>query len=194
MLQENFSFQHKGETYWYSRSMTTVVYVFAYCHSNDPKKHGWYILANKRGPGCPSNIGKFNVPCGYLDHNEKLTDAAIRECFEETGVKLDSSDLQFAFINSTPDKGKQNVDISFYVILKDDIENIKTTYENSEPDEVEEIKWINIRDIESYDFAFNQKPRILQLYKKYVDITVFKSMMLSLTRFLMKKFIFNPML
>lgn len=46
------------------------------------------ILMVKRGPGCPDEIGKWVLPCGYLDENETLKEAMYRETYEETGINL----------------------------------------------------------------------------------------------------------
>jgi 8-oxo-dGTP pyrophosphatase MutT (NUDIX family) len=32
--------------------------------------------------------GKIALPGGYVDHNERISDAAIREVFEETGYRI----------------------------------------------------------------------------------------------------------
>lgn len=32
--------------------------------------------------------GQWNIPAGHVEENEKITDAAIRETFEETGCKV----------------------------------------------------------------------------------------------------------
>ena len=61
----NFPFVEDGQTYWRSRSCTTVGYVFC------ADKEGYLcVLANQRGPGAPTNVGKWNVPCGYIDFAE----------------------------------------------------------------------------------------------------------------------------
>ena len=78
----NFSIEHEGKIYWISRSMAVVCFVFAYIDGR------WCVLANQRGEGTPDFQGYWNAPCGYLDYNETLEQAAIREVYEETGVKL----------------------------------------------------------------------------------------------------------
>ena len=61
----NFEFEYNGEKYWYSRSITVATCIF--CKDSDGN---WCALINKRGKGCPTAVGKWNVPAGYLDHDE----------------------------------------------------------------------------------------------------------------------------
>ena len=68
----------KVKTTWLSRS-AAVVSIIAIDS---------VVLMVKRGPGCPDAVGKWVLPCGYVDWDENLTNAAIREIYEETGVNI----------------------------------------------------------------------------------------------------------
>lgn len=204
---DNFPFEYNGKTYWYSRSMTGVM--FAYCWNN--VKNEWCVLADKRGTGCPSNVGRWNVPCGYLSHNEALSvvwhkhsdgfdidspqnfGCARRECFEETGVIIPAKYMRFYHLNSKPYGEKQNVDCKFYAILPGDVTDYPTTDKYSEPDEVADIKWIPMSELHNYKFAFNQIPMIEDIYNRYVNISWFRKQMIKLTEWMNKKFS-NPKL
>ena len=196
---ENFEFEYKGKKYWYSRSLTAVVYAFAY----STVKKQWCVLADKRGPGCPTCVGQWNVPCGYLDHNESILanidgsckgsfteGAALRELREETGLKLTPWDLHLYSLFSLPIGKKQNVNCSFYAVLPKPMEYYREelTTENSEPNEVAEIKWIPINRLDQYEFAFRQKPIIYDIYHKYVKIGLFRKIMLKLSHFLNRRY------
>lgn len=185
MMKElrNFAFEHEGETFWYSRSLTTIGYIFGLS-----EKDGWCILANKRGPGCPSNMGKWNVPCGYLEHGVNVVENCCKEIKEETGVLISPNELHFAFITSEPEGRKQNVNMSFYGFAHDDIENITLTDQFSEPDEVSEIKWIPIQDLDKYEFAFGQKKRIKLIFKTYVNGGIWQMLMVKLCNWLHQKY------
>ena len=87
-----------------------------------------YVLANKRGKGLPNNVGKWNAPSGFLDYDEDLADCAVREVYEETGIVIDN-----------------------YANYSGDLNSITT--EHSEPNEVEEVKWIPIQDIDKYEWT-----------------------------------------
>lgn len=120
-------------TYYISRSCAVEAIVLV-------KKNGtWYVLANKRGPGCFNNVGLWNVPSGYVDYNETCEQAAVRETFEETGVHISSDGLHFYCIDSIPE-GRQNIVIVYYTIIDSELTN--TSKEHCEKGEVDEILWI----------------------------------------------------
>ena len=46
--------------------------------------------------------GKWLAPCGYLECGESLEEGAVRETFEETGVRLDPENLElYTVVNMT---------------------------------------------------------------------------------------------
>ena len=145
---KNFPVEQDGKTFWVSRSMAVVCYCYADINGTP------CVLVNKRGAGLPNNVGKWNCPSGFLDYDETLEEAACREVWEETGVKLDKSRLQFWQIDSHPERdAAQNVVVRYFYKFtpEDKPEDIKLTAENSEPNEVAEIMWLpiyNIPDIE----------------------------------------------
>ena len=150
-----------GREYWISRSVAVVVFVYAY----DKDRHE-YILAVQRGTGTPDPeyVGKWCLPCGYVDFDETIEEAAIREVFEETGLKLKSDWMTLLSINSDPKSDKrQNITIRYeYVcdLYVDDLEHILSS-KNSEKDEVSGIKFIPTDDIDSYEWAFNHRELII---------------------------------
>lgn len=65
----------------------------------------------------PTNSGwsRLGIPKGRLEKGEPVQDAAIRETFEETGIKIDSSRLEKnAFFLDYPNKRKR----VFYYLLR----------------------------------------------------------------------------
>lgn len=165
---KNFEIEHEGKKYWVSRSMAAAVYVFAFIGKEV------YVLANKRGPGLPTNVGKWNCPSGYLDFNETLEECAIREVFEETGYKIttENGGLKLIEIDSQPTrKGMQNVLVRYtfgkvFRTLDDAYEGI--TSEHSEPNEVDDIKWISLKDLDKYEWVSEKhKQKILTAYETY---------------------------
>lgn len=160
-----------GRTVWLSRSM-------AVCNTIMVKHEDrTYVLMVKRGPGCPDEIGKWVLPCGYLDHSETLRMAAIRELYEETGVNVFSilahSSIKIVFENYTDDNqmpwcinqsanGKQNITLHYgaFVKLSEDCSLPSYSIANCEPDEVDELKWIDVKTLYQYDIGFSHVPRI----------------------------------
>ena len=142
-----------GEVEWVARNIAALVMVTGY-----DKKGESYVLANKRGPNTPDPEfrGCWCMPCGYLDYNETIREAAAREVFEETGIKIIPKNLILFYINDIPEEDKrQNVTFRYHYIVKDYIEDIKLTSKNSEEKEVSDIKWIPMKEVKDYKWAFN---------------------------------------
>ena len=163
---KNFEIEHEGKKYWISRSMATVVYVFAFIGEEV------YVLANKRGPGLPTNVGKWNCPSGYLDFDETLEECAVREVFEETGYKITKKNrrLELVEIDSQPTrKGMQNVLVRYTFGKTFKTLDKGITSEHSEPNEVDDIKWISLKDLDNYDWVSEKhKQKILTAYETYI--------------------------
>ncbi len=159
----NFSVEINGHTFWISRSVAVVGLVFGY--DEDEKE---YILAVQRGSGTPDPefVGKWCLPCGYLDYDETLEEALEREVFEETGVLLTKDTIELLEVNSDPKSDKrQNVTFRYQAIAKEEtLANIPLTTKNSELNEVSDIKWIPYSEVDNYEWAFNHKELIKQYW------------------------------
>jgi 8-oxo-dGTP pyrophosphatase MutT (NUDIX family) len=139
-----------GRKIWLSRSSAVVITIIIRNRRGEYK-----CLLVKRGPGCPDEVGRWVLPCGYLDWNETLDKAALRELYEETGfsfsefcqeygdrVVLDNFvDGQPWYVNSSSSDTKQNVSNCFgaYIELGHYDYNLPTlTARYSETNEVAE--------------------------------------------------------
>ena len=145
--------KNTGREYWISRSVTVVTFVFGY-----DKYEQEYILAEQRGSGTPDPEfrGCWCMPCGYVDFDETIEEAASREVFEETGVQINPNDWDILSINSDPESDKrQNITVRLEAVVDNEIERIKLTSKYSELDEVSDLKWIRTDDIDNYKWAFN---------------------------------------
>lgn len=163
-LMKNFPFKYKGLTYWYSRSCAVVL--FAYCKD---KLGNLYVLANKRGKGTPDFQGCWNASCGYLDFNETTEEGSVRECYEETGIKISASNITLDSVSSDPKNNRQNVTFYHSTLLNgtiDDWSDFSTKH--SEKNEVEEIRWIPITDLSKYQWAFGHDVSIRQHALKFM--------------------------
>ena len=148
---KNFSFTYKGRTLWYSRSVAVSLFLFAKDINGN-----LFVLANKRGKGCPDFNGYWNCICGYLDYNRDSIDQCMTELMEETGLVIDRSLINFWGVKSNPNENKQNVSIRHIGLLENyDINNCQFDLSNMEKDEVEDVKWIPINEINNYEWAFN---------------------------------------
>ena len=154
----NFPIQYEGKTYWISRSMAVSCFVLT--KINDQ----WCVLANQRGEGTPDFQGCWNVPCGYLDYNETTKQAAIREVYEETGVKLNK--VNFWMFNDAVDENRQNVTFRYYAIIPNpQFANItkQTRERGGEEGEVSKISWIPLTKLSKHQWAFNHDKLIIEL-------------------------------
>lgn len=140
---------------WISRSCAVVNVVTI---ENNKK-----VLLVKRGSGSPDEIGKWCLPCGYLDYDETLYDAARREVWEETGLDLlkegfvSLTEDQPWYVKSSPSSNRQNIAMHYVWKPLNHIDEPKVHSENSEPNEVADIKWALVSDVldNQYDLAFN---------------------------------------
>lgn len=157
---KNFSIKNSdGEIYWISRSV--AVSSFILCKFPE----GWKVLANKRGKGAADFQGYWNCPCGYLDFDETTKEAAIREVFEETGVKVPKHRLTFWKFIDSPSQNRQNVTFRYYAILDNQPSYISVSMgdRGGEVDEVEMVGWISVEDLDKYEWAFGHKEIIRDL-------------------------------
>lgn len=162
-----------GKT-WISRSCAVVNLIVGL------QKGVPHVLMVKRGPGAPDNVGKWVLPCGYLDNDETLADAARREAWEESGVDVrdivgyTSSSYcsgQPVFVNSAVDdktSPRQNVSHYFSLTFFAISGFPSTSTENCEPDEIEEVAWVSADDLMSLVVGFNHKERIYKLSPQFL--------------------------
>lgn len=165
---KNFQVTDKdsGKSYWISRSMAVTCVVVGI--EREDKR----ILVERRGPGCPDNIGKLVCPCGYLDYDETLKEAARREVYEETGVIINLWDLSIIGINDLPTENRQNVTVRFMakipmIDLKIQLDT-NTKDRGGEKDEVSEILLLSpdeVRNSDPNDWAFGHRELILGAIK-----------------------------
>jgi len=150
---------------WYSRSVAASL--LALCRDMNGE---WYVLASERGNGAPDFQGYWNLPCGYCEFNETLKETAVRECFEETGVKFDPELLEFFGYNDDPKKtNRQNISFRFLTVVTDKVtSDFRFSKDNNEKDEVGKIAWINLSAIHSFKWAFDHLEQI-ERAKKMVE-------------------------
>ena len=150
-----------GREYWISRSVAVVVAVFT-------KKS---VLVVQRGTGTPDPefVGKYCMPCGYLDFDETCAQAAQRELMEETGLNFPISDFKLININDDP-KGDKRQNLTFRYVVRTSLTEkeleLMFTTKNSEKDEVSSIRFIDINNIDMYELAFNHNNLIKELWLK----------------------------
>ena len=171
-MRENFTIEDKktGKIYWISRAVAVVGVIMA------SDGEDFYFLLERRGSGCPDNIGKLCSVCGYLNWDETRIEALKRETYEETGLKVeDSQILEFETIDDPKRDAKQNI-VTRYLIaykyselleaLKNGTINIDTNSRGGEENEVSEFVFLSLSEINSLDsdeFAFGHKELIQEI-------------------------------
>ena len=149
--KRNFPITRNNDGYWVSRSSSVSLYLF--CKNTEGE---WCLLANQRGNNVPRG-GKWNVVCGYIDYGETLEHAAVRECFEECGIKIRSTILKNCGTNSKYD----TINTRFCGILKGTTDMYPPSIENcenngDEKQEVQNVAWIPLSELGKYNFVGGQ--------------------------------------
>ena len=114
-----------------------------YVYCND-KKGNLHILCAKRIKFPDDEMGgKWNPPMGHLHKGESMIDGAIRECFEESGVKLEKKYLKLI--------SKEDYGNVYKVMLPGTIED----YPPKKGDEENgKFKWLPIEEIGNLEWAW----------------------------------------
>lgn len=155
---KNFPIEYEGKTYWISRSVAVSGFIFCLI---DKKL---YILISKRGSGTPNYQGYWNCPCGYLDYNETTAEACSREIAEETNLNVNPKNLfLFDFTDKPEDSESQNITFNYWTFSSIYYSGQTIYPKGTEPNEVEDVKWISIDELDNYEFAFNHKRKICQI-------------------------------
>ena len=121
------------------------------------------ILANLRGPGTPDYQGCWNAVCGFLERYENSKEGIAREILEECGFQIDTDDLKVIHIETEPEEcNNWNVTIRHHAFLGKIIPHY-VKREGGEENEVDNIKWIPLDEIDNYKWAFNHR-KTVKLY------------------------------
>ena len=117
------------------------------------------LLLVRRAEGKLTEGGKYALPGGHLDRDERIKVGALRELKEETGYEGEITSL-FRIIGNPDRKGedRQNVDFIFLVKAGEQI--------STPDDESSEIVWFDLDNLpDEEEFAFDHYETI-QLYLK----------------------------
>lgn len=107
---------------------------------------------------CVKNKNKYGFPKGHINKDEKYIECAFRELKEETGITKKMRVLGFFFCKKR---------VYYIVILYNELE---LNYESIiSKDEIEEIKWINIFDLNPENTTISIK-KLIFLYKSFVKL------------------------
>jgi ADP-ribose pyrophosphatase YjhB (NUDIX family) len=138
-----------------SRSVTVNAVIINFAKSE--RGYNSYVVLTKRSQFMSDSPGKWCVPSGYLDWDETIKEATIREVKEEIGLDLNELSRYFFYklnfkINSEPVR-KQNIEFSslFYTYQL----NLNDFNFKLDPLEVTEARLVHVKDLHMYDIAFD---------------------------------------
>lgn len=181
-MRENFQITDKetGKVYWISRAMAVAGIILA--------KHNreWYVFLERRGTGCPDNVGKLCGVCGYLNWGETRKQALVRETYEETGFKADPTKvIELQTIDDPNRDARENI-VTRYAIIADykrimdewtdGLINYNTESRGGEPNEVSSFLFSTVdqlSEIPSENFAFGHKEMIYEIIDEVEKLTFF---------------------
>lgn len=96
--------------------------------------------------------GQWNFPAGYVEEHELITDAAIREVYEETGCKVKLTGV-LPIVYKYSNDGDTKIMVRFTAnILEEDIKFDKK--------EILDVKWIEIEKIKNMNKEELREPDI----------------------------------
>jgi 8-oxo-dGTP pyrophosphatase MutT (NUDIX family) len=95
-------------------------------------REGHVLLLRRANTGYED--GSYSVPAGHLDGGETVTEAAIREAFEETGIMLDKSRLEHGLVMHRRAEAER---VDFFVVAKGWLGEPR----NLEPEKCDDLAW-----------------------------------------------------
>lgn len=104
-------------------------------------------------------LGKYSIPGGFLERDENLEQATLRELNEETGYR--GKIIALFRINDNPkrpNEDRQNVDVIYLVKIVAGKPKLNK--------EASEIKWFSEKDLpKEEEFAFDHRDSILRYFR-----------------------------
>lgn len=94
--------------------------------------------------------GQYSVPAGHLDGGETVLAAAAREALEETGIRLDLTDLGFSSVMHRMEDEER---VDFFVHVR----RWQGEPANTEPDKCDELRWVNLGELPENTIPYVRK-------------------------------------
>ena len=160
-----------GRTVYLSRSVAAAVHIGIKNIETGNKR---YVVL-RRGEDM-THEDKLCFPCGYVDWNETVLEAAIREVYEETSINiLNTADLKLSYIDDDPTKFRENITFHYDLKLEMTTQMIKnlisqlTTYANKivNDGEVKEILLVDVASQYEDMYAFDHLTDMQNLDKTW---------------------------
>jgi len=101
----------------------------------------------------------LSLPGGFVNYGEKVEDALKREIKEEVSLNIEPLEILGVYSDPSRDPRGNIMSIVFICLMIDDLKDKSTN-------DLEEIYWINFKESDNYDLAFDHKI-ILQDYSNW---------------------------
>lgn len=113
-------------------------------------------LTREKNPG----KGMLGLPGGFVDLNETIEEAIIRETKEETGIDIELIEFIGNIPNSYIYSGFETNPLDFYFLAKaKDTKNMKP-----QKGETSNLRFLDLKDISIESFAMISTQKILKMY------------------------------
>ena len=110
--------------------------------------------------------GQWNFPAGHVDEGELITDAAVREAYEETGCKVKLTGV-LPISTIVLKNGETAIRVTFIADIIE--ENIKF-----DTDEILEVKWRDIEEVKNMEEEeLRGYDAIIQMIKDYENKKIY---------------------
>ena len=161
-----------GRVLHHARANAVVAEICLY----DTQQQTWSILLMQRGLQDQEFAGYWALPSGYLDWDETLYQAMMREVYEETGLwlpavlqqsKAVSADAEPWRISDVPAGEKQNLAFHYAVLFawsNDDYPELSV--QSDDPHETLSAKWVGMQHASHMGLAFAHQHNIQQLLQQ----------------------------
>ena len=120
----------------------------------------WNLLVGRRTSTSLEGANRYNPPMGMTEDGESSLETAVRECFEETGLRLNPTLFQYYDKESW---GQGKIGINYVAVLDGDISDYNTTNGDGENDK---FFWLPISKINTLSFAFGTNEKALEIFTK----------------------------
>ena len=130
----------EGKNHWHSRSIAVCAMIVSQDES---------VLITQRSATMDTHPNKWCLPCGYLDWDESIHQALIREVYEEVGIDISGQDVLMYHINDASKADElQNVTFHFMVAMDKNAADIVLT----PSDEVQATCWLTLDEVDADQF------------------------------------------
>ena len=176
-----FHSPHSGikikQDYFISRAVAVVGVVFISVIGKNMS-----VLVTKRSEKMRDEAGKHGVPCGYLDWDETLYEAMVREVYEETSLYLPdyeeflvtNNNKKSFTVHDKPSDNRQNVSHIFLSVydFNENVSKVPAEVESYMDKETAEVMWMSLLEFyqkydTEYSWAFNHNETIKDALKFY---------------------------